>query len=188
MPRVLVLPLLLGAPQAGAVDGFGPVLRGYVETNVLGWLNDPAVISAIHDQNRRHTGITQARIDALEYEWQSQIAAAESPLIDGVTRSAAADVLRLRVAESSGIIAEVFVMDAHGLNVAASGLTSDYWQGDEAKFTETFGAGGGVHVSDVEFDESTQLYLGQVSVPISDPDTGALIGAATIGLNAELLF
>ncbi len=36
---------------------------------------------------------------------------------------------------------EVFVMDARGLNVAASDVTSDYWQGDEEKFSETFPKG-----------------------------------------------
>lgn len=80
-------------------------------------------------------------------------------------------------------------MDAHGLNVAASGTTSDYWQGDEAKFTETYSRGAGaIHVGDVEFDESASGYLGQVSAPIVDPATNTVIGAITVGLNAEMLF
>ena len=34
-------------------------------------------------------------------------------------------------------------MDAMGLNVAASDVTSDYWQGDEAKFKKTYAVGSG---------------------------------------------
>jgi len=93
------------------------------------------------------------------------------------------------VEASGGQITEVFVMDAHGLNVASSGVTSDYWQGDEAKFQKTFLAGtGAMFVDDIELDESTQTYLGQVSIVLTDPDTGAVIGAMTIGLNAQMFF
>ena len=41
---------------------------------------------------------------------------------------------------------------------------------------------------EIEFDESTQSYLAQVSVTLSDPSSGAPIGAMTIGLDAESLF
>jgi hypothetical protein len=87
-----------------------------------------------------------------------------------------------------GLFTEIFVTDSVGLNVAASDVTSDYWQGDEAKFTESFGAGpGAVHLGEIEFDESTQMYQSQVSVPVLDPESGAPIGAATFGVNVELL-
>jgi len=92
------------------------------------------------------------------------------------------------VAASNGAITEVFVMDAAGLNVTASDVTSDYWQGDEAKHQETFGFGAGaVYFSEVEFDESTQSYQAQVSLALTDPTTGEAIGAITVGLNADLL-
>ena len=44
-----------------------------------------------------------------------------------------------------------------------------------------------VHLSEIEFDESSQTYQGQISIPVVDPATGALIGAMTIGVNAEAL-
>ena len=40
---------------------------------------------------------------------------------------------------------------------------------------------------EVEFDESTQTFQGQVSVTIVDPASGEAIGAMTLGLNAEAL-
>ncbi|MEP0701455.1 MAG: hypothetical protein ABJC67_08925, partial [Lentilitoribacter sp.] len=94
-----------------------------------------------------------------------------------------------QVEASGGRITEIFVMDALGLNVAASDVTSDYWQGDEAKYSESYGAGpGAVFVDAVEFDESAQSYQGQVSVSLTDPATGEVVGAMTIGLNAEAFF
>ena len=89
---------------------------------------------------------------------------------------------------AGGTISEVFVMDEHGLNVAASAPTSDMWQGDEAKFTETFPKGpNATHFGDVEFDESSQTFQGQISIPIVDSATGEVVGAMTIGVNAEAL-
>ena len=79
-------------------------------------------------------------------------------------------------------------MDNHGLNVAQSVETSDYWQGDEAKWQKTYGNGSGdIHISEVEFDESTGSYQSQVSMPIKDPATGELIGAITFGINVQSL-
>ena len=42
-----------------------------------------------------------------------------------------------------------------------------------------------MHVSEIEFDESSQSYQMQVSVPLFDPASGVAVGAATFGLNAE---
>jgi 4-hydroxy-3-methylbut-2-enyl diphosphate reductase IspH len=42
---------------------------------------------------------------------------------------------------------------------------------------------GAVFVDDVEFDESAQAYLCQVSVPVKDGD--AVIGAVTIGIDVD---
>ena len=62
------------------------------------------------------------------------------------------------------------------------------WQGDEEKFSEVFPKGkDGVYFSDVELDESTQTYEGQISISIVDPASGEAIGTLTVGVNAESL-
>ena len=79
---------------------------------------------------------------------------------------------------------EIFVMDNLGANVAMSDKTSDYWQGDEAKFKESFkGGAGAVHIGDVEFDDSSQLYTVQISVPVKDGTK--VIGAITFGIDVD---
>ncbi|WP_422027199.1 hypothetical protein [Roseovarius sp.] len=171
-----------------AADEFSEALSGYYDSQIAAWANDPALISAIAEQNAARSGMTQADIDAMDSEWRAQVGAADAPVIDPVLNNAAADFLRARVADSGGIITEAFTMDAHGLNVAATAVTSDMWQGDEAKFTKTYAMGpGATHLGDVEFDESTQTYQGQISVTLTDPATGAAVGALTVGVNAEAL-
>ena len=75
-----------------------------------------------------------------------------------------------------------------GLNVGQSDPTSDYWQGDEAKWKKTFKVGpNAVHVSEAEMDDSTQMLQSQASVTITDPATGKAIGAITVGINLNEL-
>jgi len=181
----IALTLLVVPAQA---DDFAPALQEYLESHVATWAQNDAIVSAINAQNERTAGYDQAMIDQLDNTWRAEVGASDTPTISPVLNNATADFLRIQVAASSGMITEVFIMDMHGLNVAASDVTSDYWQGDEAKFSETYGRGPDAsHIGDVEFDESTQMYQGQISLTIVDPATGQPIGAMTVGVDAEAL-
>ncbi len=178
--------VLIATPVAA--DEFTAAIEQFYRTNVATWANDPVLIAAVTAQNSETMSFNQTEIDALDSAWRAEIGQAETPTISPVLSGPAAEYLRERVAEADGRITQVFVMDAVGLNVAASDVTSDFWQGDEAKFTETFGNGpGGFHISDVELDDSTQRYQGQVSFTLVDPATGEPIGAITVGVDAEAI-
>ena len=91
-------------------------------------------------------------------------------------------------AATNGVVTEIFVMDNRGMNVAISDVTSDYWQGDEDKWQKTFLVGPGtVFVDAVEHDASTDSFQSQLSMSISDPATGQVIGAITLGINVDRL-
>lgn len=185
-----LLPVIccLGAAPAAQADEFSDAARAFFDSEIAGWLSESALIDAIEAQNAAHSGLDQAAIDTLDQTWRAEVGTAEAPLVDAVMAHPMSEWLRTQRDGFGGIVTEVFVMDNHGLNVAASDVTSDYWQGDEAKFSETFGQGAGaVHIADVEFDESTQTYQVQVSAAISDAAGGAPIGAITVGVNVELL-
>ena len=169
-------------------DEFTPALQGYLESQVVNWAHDEAIVNAINAQNEQTASYDQAMIDQLDTTWRAEVGASDTPTISPVLNNSTADFLRSQVEASGGMITEVFIMDMHGLNVAASDVTSDYWQGDEAKFSETYGRGADAsHIADVEFDESTQTYQGQISLTIVDPATGQPIGAMTVGVDAEAL-
>ncbi len=182
---VSALALMVGS--AGA-DEFRPALEAYLEDELRGWINDPVLVAAVQAQNARTSGYDQATIDSLDQAWRAEVGSGSSQVISDVLENATANFLRERVEASGGVITEVFAMDALGLNVAASSATSDYWQGDEDKHRMTYGAGAGsVHISQIEFDESSQTYQGQISVVIVDPNTNTPIGAITVGVDAESL-
>ncbi|TMV84278.1 hypothetical protein FGG78_21915 [Thioclava sp. BHET1] len=180
--------LTLASGAAAWANTYEGKMRAYLANDVSRWIEDPVLVSAIESQNVNTADLSQEEIGQLDQVWQQQIGQRYRPLIDPVLNSPAAAFLQQKVQETGGLITEVFIMDARGLNVAASGIPSDYWQGDEAKFQETFSKGAGaVHLGPVEFDESSQSYSGQISTVIVDPASGKPIGAVTIGLNAEML-
>ncbi len=169
-------------------DEFSPAIESYYRTEIARWSDAQILIDAINAQNTRTSAYDQAQIDSLDQAWRAEVGQTVTPSIEPVLDNAASAFLRDQVLSSEGRITEVFIMDARGLNVAASEVTSDYWQGDEEKFSETYMVGpNAMHLSDVELDESTQRYQGQVSVTLTDPATGQPIGAITIGIDAEAL-
>ncbi|MEM7211938.1 MAG: hypothetical protein AAF479_08600 [Pseudomonadota bacterium] len=175
------------ASQAAASE-FEPALRELAEQKVMAIASDPAIIAAIQARNTETGGMAEDAIIDLDNKWRAEVGGSDTPTITPVLEGEIADMLREVRDESEGLFTEIFVMDMVGLNVAASDTTSDYWQGDEAKWQQTFGVGAGaIHISGVELDESTQSYQSQISVSITDPATNAPIGAATFGVNVEYL-
>lgn len=165
-----------------------PKAQAWAEKTLKAWMKDPAVVEAVKAQNAKHASLTQDKIDALDKQWRAETKASAKPLIAEVTGNALSTYLKAKEAESKGLVTEIFVMDNKGLNVGQSDVTSDYWQGDEAKWQKTFSVGpNAVFVDKVEQDESTQKFQTQVSISIVDPATNSVIGAVTTGLDVEML-
>lgn len=178
---------VMSAVSAGASEYEAPLLA-LTEEQIKVWAQDADLISAVKAQNAETEGLSDADIDAMDKAWRAEVGADASPTIDKVAAvDASAKLVELREA-SEGLVTEIFIMDAKGLNVAMSDVTSDYFQGDEAKWQETFLKGAdAVHLGEVELDESTQTYQTQISVSLADPETGDAIGAMTVGVALEFL-
>jgi hypothetical protein len=192
MKRHLIAALAATMATQAAVQAseneYEPALRELAEQKIMQIASDPTIIAAIQARNGETGGMSEDAILALDKKWRAEVGASDTPTISPVLNGDIAEMLRAVRDESEGLFTEIFVMDMVGLNVAASDTTSDYWQGDEAKWQKTFGAGtGSIHISEVELDESTQSYQSQISVAITDPATNAPIGAATFGVNIEFL-
>ncbi|MFZ2100965.1 MAG: hypothetical protein WAU86_10420 [Oricola sp.] len=165
-----------------------PAVTEYANANILPWLSDAAVIGAVKAQNDANAALTQADVDALDKEWRAGVDGGDTKLIDTVVGNGLSDFLREKQQASNGVITEIFVTDAKGLNVGQSDITSDYWQGDEGKWQKTFGTGDAkaIFVDEAEKDESTQMLQSQVSMTVAD-ESGAPIGAVTVGINLNAL-
>lgn len=171
-----------------AMNEFEGPLSELAKSELAAWTTDPSILAAIAAQNAAHAALTSAEIESLDAAWKAEVGAAAAPTIAAVIERPASAWLRERKEASGGLVTEVIIMDKHGLNVAQSDVTSDFWQGDEDKFQKTYGVGpDALHVSEVELDESTQTYQSQVSLTVVDPATGEPIGAATFGIDVSLL-
>ena len=187
LPATALLVALVASPAIAS--DYEPKLREYLEANVKAWMENPTLIEAIRAQNETSAEYSLSMIEELDQAWRAEIGSSTTPTITPIMENAASDILRDIVTAQGGVVTEIFVMDQHGLNVAASNVTSDYWQGDEAKFQKTYEMGvGAVHISEVEFDESSQSYQAQLSVTLVDPGTQTALGAMTVGVNADALF
>lgn len=140
---------------------------------------DPVIVKSVKDENAK--GKTLAQIQDKDAKWKDTAGIVDymQALMDSECGKHIAGIQN-----SAPYYAEIFVMDNQGANVAMTDKTSDYWQGDEAKFKKSFNGGAGsVFVDEVEFDDSTQAYLVQVSVPVKDGDK--TVGAITFGIDVE---
>lgn len=145
------------------------------------WGSDATLISAVKAQNAE--GLSLDDIKRRDKSWRATEGLDAE--MQGMLASAAGKKLA-ELEKSKPYFFELFLMDNQGANVSMTNKTSDYWQGDEAKWQESFKGGkGAVHIGDIEFDESAQDYLVQVSVPVMD--AGNAIGAITIGINLDEL-
>ncbi|PKN27952.1 MAG: hypothetical protein CVU64_15030 [Deltaproteobacteria bacterium HGW-Deltaproteobacteria-21] len=143
--------------------------------------SDPVIVQAVKQENSK--GKTLAQIQEMDKKWMAT--AGIDDFMKAIMDSDCGKHIRT-FQKSEPYYAEIFVMDNQGANVAMTDKTSDYWQGDEAKFKESYkGGAGAVHIGDVKFDDSTQSYLVQVSIPVKDGDK--VIGAITIGVDVDKL-
>ena len=175
-------------PGTAAANEYEAQLRDLFEQQLQPWLQSPVLIEAINRQNAAHAGLTEADIETMDKDWRQQAKKGGGPLIDRLAKRDASNYLVGKKQETGDLITEVFVMDNKGLNVAISDVTSDYMQGDEAKWRKTYAQGAGqIFVDEVEFDDSSETFQSQVSATIVDPSTGQAIGAVTFGINVEEL-
>ena len=179
---------LFCAATAQAAAPSAEQIRAAVEGKVKTWVAQTAVIDSVRAQNEQTAALSEAEIVELDQQWRAETGASDRPLIDKTLANPLSAYLQKVKGEGGGLFTEIFVMDGKGLNVGQSDVTSDYWQGDEDKWQKTFLAGAGaVHVSEVEFDESSQTYQSQFSMPIVDPATSTVIGAVTVGVDVTMV-
>ena len=142
----------------------------------------PNIIRAVEAQNGQQ--LTLAEIKDRDETWIGANGGMNS-LIREITRNDVARYLKRRV-ENNTAIDEVFITDNQGANVAAYPPTSDYWQGDEGKWTSSFNDGNGtVFIGPLEPDASTNKTQVQISAPIISNDE--TIGVLVMGVSVDYL-
>jgi hypothetical protein len=157
---------------AGAVDAY--VFRRILDAALLGRV--PEIRRAAAAANAQP--FDAARAKETDAKWRGD--AAGTAAAAGVLATPAAQFLADLVSHDS-VYREILVTDLHGRLVAASNLTSDYFQGDEDWWIRSVDAGRGrVSVTDVRRDESAQVYAFEIAVPVHALGDGELAGVMKI--------
>ena len=152
-------------------------MKSFAKSVLLPLCTNPVLVAETAAQNAKATPLSE--IQSIDEQWQ--VAEEELPIFTEKLGNACAEEIRKIVAANPAII-EAFVMDNQGAVVGENIMTSDYWQGDEAKWQNSYKDGqGGVDIGAESFDRSANEVIQQVSLPIIDP-SGKVIGAVTFGI------
>ncbi len=142
---------------------------------ILKWANSPLICNSVIEHNKKN--ISMEKIKIIDKAW---IAGKQTELIKSLQENDAGRFLRSKV-EHSLVYTEAFLCGNKGAVVGLFPKTTDYWQGDEDKFIESYGNGKGrIFYGPLSFDESTQTYAVQISVPVNDWNT--TIGVLIVGI------
>lgn len=168
--------------QSGQAPSLSIIDKSVV-SDIRDFLKAPVVWKSVVAQNGNTSSLSEADIDKLDKQWRAERETEDQPLVASVLTSPLSSYLTRIQAGALGLYSEMFVVDAKGLNVGQSATTSDYWQGDEAKFQKTFPVSAeAVFVDEAEFNEDTGTWRSQVNLTVVDPDNKP-IGAATVEIN-----
>jgi hypothetical protein len=175
--RVLLAVALVLPAAVSAVDQTDDHVRQIAQARVpkaRAIAADAELLQAVLAKNAQRE--TAEQIQVRDRQWISNPA---DPLRRALTESPCAQRLR-ELVKDDPLVAEVILMDEHGANVCVSKVTSDYWQGDEAKWEKTFREGLDPFVDAPAFDASSGVFAVQLSVPVWKE--GKRIGALTLTL------
>lgn len=162
-------------------------LRQLATQHVARWGLHADLLSALREAPQRDN--SHERIQELDRQWRRERILEEKPLIRRMLKLRPSQLLAGIAQQYSPLFNEIFISDASGQLVALSEPTSDYWQADEVDFqrAERMPAGE-VYIGAIEYDGSTQSFQSKVSAPLYDPDTGALLGVISLGINIGTAF
>jgi len=179
----------------GAADDTARHLDSYL----LDTLNNVSVVSASPilresaiDSNRRYSldpEIIRERLMEIDRLWIATNGAMQMAM-DAV-RNPASDYLR-EVVSIHETYREILVTDRQGALVAASNITSDYYQADEAWWREAFGDGerGAFYAGGVTYDQSANRNVLEIAVPLRimhDEEQSEVVGVMKALIDAEEL-
>jgi hypothetical protein len=143
----------------------------------------PEVIEAVKASNARQ--LSKDQVIALDEKWIKL--KGRLPEADQIKNSKVSALLTSEMNRQS-YFKEAILTGNQGETVAMNIVTTDYWQGDEEKFTAIFDTNlpsrkPDSHISRARWDDSTKAMIAQVSVPVYDGDY--MIGTLTVGVDLK---
>jgi hypothetical protein len=147
------------------------------KTVVMTWAAEPVVVQAVLEQNDKGP---IADMDNTRWKTLRR----SEPAVKAFQANPAGQFLKEKVAGSHEMFNEAFLNAAPGEKVAFVEKTSSYIHKGQQKFDVPF-TSGTPWQGKAEFDESSQTYAIQISVPVTAE--GKPVGALVVGVNLSHL-
>jgi len=144
------------------------------------------IVDAVTQQNMTNKNKSTNQLKQIDDQWQLAFKVGNLSFPKAVINQSVSHLLGQYAAASKDLLSEIIVVDEHGYNVAIAEMTSDYWQGDEDKFTQVFDKPAQTMYFDkIQYDASSRRFQVQVSVPLFNPQNQKFIGAITLGVDVD---
>ena len=178
---VTILALMLVATVAHAASfEMTPAVQAELDkqkTVVAAWAADPVIVGAVKEQNAKGP---IAGMDNPKWKTTRR----SDPVVKELQANAAGQLLKKKIEGSGGAFNEAFLNGSRGEKAAFFEKTSSYIHVGQAKFDVPYTSGKSWQ-GKAEFDESSQTYAIQISVPVMAD--GKPIGALVVGVNLSHL-
>lgn len=186
-PVMLAVGLALGcAGLADTADAneFRPQLERDFSALVQPMLTDSDLVTALKAVPAPDD---PSGLSAREGVWQAELEAGTGPMTTAATTGALAERLKA-LADTAGIkLDRLVVLGPPGEVLATTKLDPDYWRGDEDALSPVRAGSADPAVEDVVYDSARRIFTANVSAPVVDPASGALLGVLTATFNIENL-
>lgn len=161
-------------------------IKGLLTRKIERWRHIPKLEGVLKERNLKSARYSEKEISERDKKWVQAFARNDfSHAPDFIDQSLSAQLREMKK-QSQDMITEIIITDARGLNVAISDITSDYWQGDEEKFTKVFSRPANtIHFGDIRYDESTKRFQLDLSVPLYTDATFEPLGVMVFGVDVE---
>lgn len=171
-----LVPVLALAQTFQITPGIQSALDRHKQT-IAGWAAEPVVVAAVKEQN---TAGPLAGMDNPKWKGTRR----SDPVVKQLQANPSGQLLRRKVESNTSAYSEAFLNGAKGHKVAFVEKTTSYLHAGQAKFDVPFSTGKPWQ-GKPEFDESSQTYAIQISVPVMDGATP--IGVLVVGVNLSHL-
>ena len=178
---LLVMAGILAYSSAHPPEAYTRVIEAH-QTHLEELARNPLLRTTAAQATIVNQSLTQPEVERLDRQWRDA---------DGVHEAAQAlqenetAYILAAFQEQHPIFIEIFLTDAHGLNIAQTNKTSDYYQADEEWWQRSFNNGSGhLYMGATEYDDSARSW----SIPLYAPiyhDDGQVVGIIKAVLDTE---
>lgn len=157
---------------------------------VMPWLklirSNKDLLAAVLHQNETNRTKSVNQLTKIDEQWQLAFKVGDLNFPKSLVSQPESQWLKKLAISAKDLLSEIIVMDERGYNVAMVDMTSDYWQGDEAKFLEVYAkTPQTLYFDKIKYDASSKRFQVQVSAPLLDAKNQKPIGAITLGLDVD---